>query len=685
MNFYKKLPHEQIRMIHAFAFMVCSTLFTSHQARAQSPLETIVVSGSRFEENIERIPANIQVITQEQIQQSTSTNLAEVLQQIGNVPMINSTASLLGIGATPNLGGYESSAASSNTLILLNGMRLNPIDQGNAPLNVVPLSAIERIEITNGGASVQYGNNATGGVINIITKEGSKTPSQASVSYGSYGTLITDASLFKRVDNTSIALTANSSKTNGWRENSDALSSSINGRLTQHLGGVNKVFIEANAYHLQASYPYIIAGAEVGKGDPDGGCTYKRGCTNPKKGNGLVQDGSSARVGLSQELAKDFLFEMEAALGNSSSSSPYNDTGFTSIAFSDKRQFDLTPRLKAHWGRWGSSIIGYDYNVSNADGSGTNSYSGASSSQVELRNQSTYFIQRLPINDEFELLGGIRRQIQDVSLTTVNKTDLGGGTIPNGNYLNSFSANAYDIGVNYRYAAGQRLYAKYDQSYRFANTDDYYTFNPNTYQNFTTGAILKPQINKTVEVGGDMLYGQSRLNLRVFQTNTQDEIRYDPFTYANINDDKIRRIGFALNDSTVINSKLDIGFGARYQRSTYASGVYDGKTVPLVPQLLLNFRAKYQLTSQLAFGGVVNYVGTQFYDADKTNIANQMPAYFFGDVYAQYRHQSWEGRFTIKNVSNTQYAVYGNYYSAYNYQPAPPRTFFATLKYNFDL
>ena len=677
MNFYKKLLHQQVRQNHAYALMVCSTLFTSHQAIAQSPLETIVVSGSRFEENIERIPANIQVITQEQIQQSTSTNLAEVLQQIGNVPMINSTASLLGIGATPNLGGYESSAASSNTLILLNGMRLNPIDQGNAPLNVVPLSAIERIEITNGGASVQYGNNATGGVINIITKEGAKTPSQASVSYGSFGTLIADASLFKRADNTSIALTANSSKTNGWRENSDALSSSINGRLTQHLGGVNKVFIEANAYHLQASYPYIIAGAQVGKGNP-----Y---FTSAKKGNGLVQDGSSARVGLSQEVAKDFLFEMEAALGNTSSSSPYNSTGYTSIAFSDKRQFDLTPRLKANWGKWGSSIIGYDYNISNADGSGTNSSSGASSSQVELKNHSTYFIQRLPINDEFELLGGIRRQMQDVSLTTVNKTDLGGGTIPNGNYLNSFSANAYDIGVNYRYAAGQRLYAKYDQSYRFANTDDYYTFNPNTYQNFTTGAILKPQINKTVEIGGDMLYGQSKLNLRVFQTNTQDEIRYDPFTYANINDDKIRRIGFALNDSTVINSKLDIGFGARYQRSTYASGVYDGKTVPLVPQLLLNFRAKYQLTSQLAFGGVVNYVGTQFYDADKTNIANQMPAYFFGDVYAQYRYQSWEGRFTIKNVSNTQYAVYGNYYSAYNYQPAPPRTFFATLKYNFDL
>ncbi|MEI8346373.1 MAG: TonB-dependent receptor plug domain-containing protein, partial [Pseudomonadota bacterium] len=103
-------------------------------------------------------------------------------------------------------------------LILLNGVRMNPIDQSSAPLNTVPLSAIERIEIVNGGASVQYGNNATGGVINIITKEGGNQGSQASVSYGSYGTLIADASLLKRENNTSIALSANSSKTNGWRD-----------------------------------------------------------------------------------------------------------------------------------------------------------------------------------------------------------------------------------------------------------------------------------------------------------------------------------------------------------------------------------------------------------------------------------------------------------------------------------
>jgi len=682
MKSFKKLPNQHQSIKLACTFIISGGILASPAVFAQSNVETIVVSGSRFEENIDRIPANIQVITKEQIQQSTSTNLAEVLQQIGNVSMGNQTGGLLGIGATPDLGGYGANAASNN-LILLNGVRMNPIDQSSAPLNTVPLSAIERIEIVNGGASVQYGNNATGGVINIITKEGGNQGSQASVSYGSYGTLIADASLLKRENNTSIALSANSSKTNGWRENSDALSNTFNGRLTQHLGGLDKVFIEANAYHMQSSFPYFIKGAEVGQGDP-----Y---LTSDKKGSGFIQDGSSVRTGITKEVNKDFLFEIEAAYGNSSYLSPnYGTTDFGSneyVAQSDRRQFDLTPRVKANWGRWGSSIIGYDYNQSDAGGSKMNS-GGTSGSHVNLRNQSVYLMQRFPVNEVVEILGGIRRQKQDISLNTLNKQDDSGTSIPDGNYLNSFAANAYDFGVNYRYSVGQRLYAKYDQSYRFANSDDYFSFNPVTGQTISTGAILRPQINKTIEFGGDFTYGQSKLNMSIFQTNTQDEIRYDYVNYTNINDDNIRRTGISLNENTVINSRLNIGFGARYQRSTYSSGVNNGYVVPLVPQLLFNLRAKYQVTNDLAFGGVVNYVGAQYYDADQTNSLNQMPAYAFGDIYAQYRVGAWEGRLTFKNVTNNKYAFYGSYdsyFARYNYLPAPPRTFFATLKYNFDL
>ncbi|BDW10485.1 TonB-dependent receptor [Polynucleobacter sp. SHI8] len=681
----KKLPdqHQMIKL--ACTFILGGGLVASQGVSAQSNLETMVVSGSRFEENIDRIPANIQVITKEQIQQSSSTNLAEILQQVGNVPMSNQSGGLLGIGATPDLGGYGVNA-SSNTLVLVDGIRINPIDSTSAPLNSVPVSAIERIEITNGGASVQYGNNATGGVINIITKEGGKQSSQASLTYGSFGTIIGDASIRTRQDNTSVLISANASKTNGWRENSDALSNSFKGRLTQHLGGNDAVFIEASAYHAQASYPYAILNAEVGKGSPYLLDPYQ-------KGNGLVQDGSSARAGITKSIAQNFLFEMEAAYGNTSSISVANaysltnDTYNKNTSLQDKRQLDLTPRLKANWERFGTSVLGFDFNQSDAG----NSYPTSTPlplSHVNLKNRSLYFLHNFNINEKFELVGGVRRQIQDVSLNSSNNTF----GFPDGSYLSSFAANAYDFGINYRYATGQRIYAKFNQSYRFANTDEYYGFDPITYQPFFNGVVLRPQINKTYEAGGDFSYASSKINLNIFNTNSHDEIRYDPNSGNNINDADIRRVGVNLNTLSQLSLRFNLGFGARYQRAVYTDGANNGYLVSFVPQLVLNLRARYQLDDQFALGGVINYVGSQYYDGDQQNAYNKMPSYAFGDVYAEYRWRSLEARFTIRNVSNTQYAVYGSNqvsygapYGPYNYQPAPPRTFFATLKYNFDL
>ena len=73
--------------------------------------------------------------------------------------------------ATVDMRGFGDTA-SRNILILVNDRKVNPVDMSGADLLQVSLDSVERIEIIRGAGSVLYGDNAVGGVINVITKEG---------------------------------------------------------------------------------------------------------------------------------------------------------------------------------------------------------------------------------------------------------------------------------------------------------------------------------------------------------------------------------------------------------------------------------------------------------------------------------------------------------------------------------
>src|SRR6185295_8271289 len=75
--------------------------------------------------------------------------------------------------------------ATSNTLVLVNGRRLNDIDIAGVDFSAIPRESIERIEITRGNSgAVLYGDGAVGGVINIVTKDALNLPPSARIQGG---------------------------------------------------------------------------------------------------------------------------------------------------------------------------------------------------------------------------------------------------------------------------------------------------------------------------------------------------------------------------------------------------------------------------------------------------------------------------------------------------------------------
>lgn len=706
----QQLKHKRIALVCGALF----TLYLTPSVFAQSNPNTVVVTGSRFEENLNEVPANVNIITREEIENSSSNTIPQVLSQIGGLRVSGLNSSALNLDASVDMGGFGPTG-NSTTAVLVDGIRINPIDSGNVDWSTIPIDSIERIEILQGGASVQYGNGAVGGVINIITNGGKKNINQVSASYGTWGTSINNAIFRNTVEKTTYQLSANTSNTNGWRPNTAANAYSVDAKISQDLGGGDRVFVDGYYGYTNSQLASPVVGL-VGSGNP-------LSVRPQNAGNNLTTNNSGFRQGLTKNLNENYVFEIDTSYNNKTSFyytpqadyfvslDPNNDNyGYAGSAMNNKLQgwqLAVSPRVKANFADLGTTILGYDF--SKANQAGSNSYSSLSQGIINANiygvyynnltsdsqnatqiNNSLYLIQRIPLTHVFEASGGFRRQVQQAS-TTSSAITAANGTV-SGNQ--QYAANAGDIALNAKYLPGQRIYIKWNQSFRFPNIDEYWglLYNPTTFTTSTVfSGILQPQTTQTYEVGGNWDVLNSKITSSLFKSMTQNEISYNPATGYNYNSVyQINRGGILLDVAANITSSLNFGVGGKYQKSYYANGPYAGNAIPVVPDTLLNARANYLITSKWSVGGVVNYVSNQHYDTGPSYYSATpiMPSYVIGDIFTSYKYQGIEVRFTVKNVGNAQYASYGtapsNVSSKYSYYPSEPRSVFASIKYNFN-
>lgn len=130
-------------------------------------LDTMVVTATRTEKRDIDVPAAVEVFDEEAIAKSNAANAFDVLRD--------------GLGVLTQSQGFNGTAMGTmtskimirgvekGTLVLVNGVPMNM--DGKYNLEDIPAESIEKIELVKGGGSVLYGSDATGGVINIITKK----------------------------------------------------------------------------------------------------------------------------------------------------------------------------------------------------------------------------------------------------------------------------------------------------------------------------------------------------------------------------------------------------------------------------------------------------------------------------------------------------------------------------------
>ena len=177
-------------------------------------LGEVAVTATRKEKLLSDVPDVLQVITREEIEEINPRSTGELLEYVSGVTVETGTGSGYPKRSVIGLNGLP----PQYTLVLVDGVRLlsEHIHTGQN-VEQIPPEAIERIEVMRGAAAAQYGSDAIGGVVNIITrKAGDKSEKSVKVSGGSYDTYTGSFSIFEPItDRLKLSLIASREQSDG--------------------------------------------------------------------------------------------------------------------------------------------------------------------------------------------------------------------------------------------------------------------------------------------------------------------------------------------------------------------------------------------------------------------------------------------------------------------------------------
>ena len=191
-------------------------------AAAQEPeapvrLAPVVVTPSRLEQRADEAPASVTVVTGEDIRESASQTVDDLLRQVPGFSLFRRSSSVVAHPTTQGLSlrGIGPSG-TSRALVLLDGVPLNDPFGGWVPWSRLPLLGIEQIEVVRGGGSSVWGNYALGGVVHVVTATPRERSAELEASYGSHDTHLVDLLLTEAWGPAQLSLEGRHFETGGY-------------------------------------------------------------------------------------------------------------------------------------------------------------------------------------------------------------------------------------------------------------------------------------------------------------------------------------------------------------------------------------------------------------------------------------------------------------------------------------
>jgi iron complex outermembrane recepter protein len=638
------------------------------------------------------VGASTTVITSEDIAHAPAQTLSEIIAQVPGVQLQSLYGGVNGAKTSIDLRGFGA-FATANTLLLINGRRLNDIDLQGVDLTSIPLNAIERIEITRGNSgAVLYGDNALGGVVNIVTRNGVGGPPAAirtEAGVGSFNQRMAAVSSAVNSGPWSASLYGNGIKSDGYR---------VNNALDQRngVGNLNYTTPDLTAF-------LTLSGDDQKLGFPGGRLvdpsialnelvTNRRGTSTPfDYGN---TQGANATAGFTRTLwngadlivdggvrdrkTQSGFFGMTPA---PSFASTYNDAAL--------QTWSITPRLSVKnpiFGLPSAILTGIDYYDAtfHQERGAFKGLPPIHSYDLSQQTLAGYWQQTVGLLPTTDFSYGAR--VQNTSLRARDRHD------PNAPFAfdteaipldSSETQYALHVGLEHRFNNIFSVFGRAARAFRTPTVDERVSsgpgfdafFNP-LPQNFQ----LKTQTSHDVEGGFRIKAGAFQMQSSIYNMDLVNELQFLPTLFFNVNLGPTRRYGSETSASLRLSDRVLLRGGVAYTRAIFREGAFAGNDVPLVSRYTANAGVSWNIwQNYVVADATLRGWSERFMDNDQANTQRRIPANATVDfkLSGEYEHFFWS--LSVNNLFNAlyyDYAIASSFtdgrFSAY---PLPGRTY----------
>lgn len=577
------MSNSSFRLLPLICFMPASLALAS-----ESVLPVTVVTASRISQPLNQVIGDISVIDRAELERYSGESVINALQMQAGIQILSNG------GAGKPSSVFIRGANASHTLVLIDGVRYGSITLGTAALEHLPVDQIERIEILRGSAASLYGSDAIGGVIQIFTRQGNKTPNVSlTVGAGTENTQQASVSAGGQFGDTRAAITVAHSKTDGI----NAIQNPKNANFFADDDGYQNTSISLNLSQNLSAQHTIGVRVLIAEGENQfDGAAYDANFSPVAQNYDYRNDTQNGAFSVwsKHQLLENLTTELQVGRGIDKSDSyaprsPANYADKISTFDINQDQASLHNTLKL------------------ADGSVT---FGAELLNQELSSTTTYPVEKRRINS---FLAGYVGQYQGINLQANLRND------DNSQYGNE---TTYGVGLSTALTDKISVGAQHSTAFLAPSFNDlYFPFYGNDQ--------LAPEESSSRELFAQLTLDELSSRLTVYQNDVKNLIQYNPATFGPSNIGQARLQGITLNNDWQLDN-LQAGVSYDYlDAEDQSSAATRGKQ--------LRYRAKHS--------------GVAYFGMQQEQLSGRVELQAVGERYTSASNTEQVAGYTLVNLS----------------------------------